>query len=123
MIYDHTLFVLLEKFEDIKGVIRSCCIHILYVKYINKIKLVFSWVRVVQSLDFCVVFCRSLFVLLYFFLFAIVLSVLLRYTNSDYPFGIFKLFFLWWLFIANLNAANYKRHQCVQETVYSPDSS
>ena len=67
MIYDHTLFVLLEKFEDIKGVIRSCCIHILYVKYINKIKLVFSWVRVVQSLDFCVVFCRSLFVLLYFF--------------------------------------------------------
>jgi hypothetical protein len=72
MIYDHTLFVLLEKFEDIKGVIRSCCIHILYVKYINKIKLVFSWVRVVQSLDFCVVFCRSLFVLLYFFLFAIV---------------------------------------------------
>ena len=25
---------------------------------------------------------------------AIVLSVLLRYTDSDYPFGIFKLFFL-----------------------------
>jgi hypothetical protein len=37
-------------------------------------------------------FCRSLcfFVL---FLSAIVLSVLLRYTDSDYPFGIFKLFF------------------------------
>jgi hypothetical protein len=34
-------------------------------------------------------FCRS-FVLLYFFLLAIVLSVL-RYTDSDYPFGIFKL--------------------------------
>jgi len=34
-------------------------------------------------------FCRSLFVL--FFL-ASVLSVLLRYTDSDYPFGIFKLF-------------------------------
>jgi hypothetical protein len=33
---------------------------------------------------------RSLFVL---FLLAIVLSVLLRYTGSDYPFGIFKLFF------------------------------
>jgi hypothetical protein len=32
--------------------------------------------------------CRSLFVL---FLLAIVLSVL-RYTDSDYPFGIFKLF-------------------------------
>jgi hypothetical protein len=34
--------------------------------------------------------CRSLFVLLSFSL-AIVLSVLLRYTDSDYPFGIFKL--------------------------------
>ena len=29
-------------------------------------------------------FCRSLFVLLYFFFLAIVLSVLLRYTDSDY---------------------------------------
>jgi len=28
------------------------------------------------------------------FLLPIVLSVLLRYTDSDYPFGIFKLFFL-----------------------------
>jgi hypothetical protein len=36
-------------------------------------------------------FCRSLFVLLYLYLFVIVLSVL-RYTDSDYPFGIFKLF-------------------------------
>jgi len=27
-----------------------------------------------------------------YFLLAIVLSVLLRYTDSDYPFGIFKLF-------------------------------
>jgi hypothetical protein len=34
------------------------------------------------------VFCRLLFVL---FLSAIVLSVL-RFTDSDYPFGIFKLF-------------------------------
>jgi len=38
-------------------------------------------------------FCRSLFVILYFFLFVIVLSVLLEFTYSDYPFGIFKLFF------------------------------
>jgi hypothetical protein len=35
-------------------------------------------------------FCRSLFVLLYFSFWS--LSVLLRYTDSDYPFGIFKLF-------------------------------
>jgi hypothetical protein len=33
--------------------------------------------------------CRSLFVLL-----VIVLSVLLQFTASDYPFGIFKLFLL-----------------------------
>jgi hypothetical protein len=43
--------------------------------------------------------CRSLFVLLYFFFLAIVLSVLLRYTDSDYPFGIFKLF----LYLININ--------------------
>jgi hypothetical protein len=36
-------------------------------------------------------FCRSLFVLLYLFLLAIVLSVLLQYTDSDYPFSIFKI--------------------------------
>ena len=46
---------------------------------------VFSGVRVTRSLVLCVIFCRSLFVLL-----AIVLSVL-----SDYPFGTFKLFFVW----------------------------
>ena len=36
--------------------------------------------------------CLSLFALLYFFPLAIVLSVLFRYTDSDYLFGIFKLF-------------------------------
>jgi hypothetical protein len=52
---------------------------------------VFSGVRGTRSLVFMCMFCRSLFVLLYFFFFAIVVSVLLRSTNSDYPFGIFKL--------------------------------
>jgi len=47
---------------------------------------VFSGVRVVRSLVFCVMFYISLFVL-----FAIVLSVL-RLTASDYPFGFFKHF-------------------------------
>ena len=42
-------------------------------------------VRIAQYLVFHVMICRSLFVL---FLFAIVL----RFTASDYPFGIFKLF-------------------------------
>ena len=50
----------------------------------------FCGIRVAQSVVFGVVFCKSLFV---FFLLDIVLSVRLRYTDSDYPFDIFKL--LW----------------------------
>ena len=42
---------------------------------------VFSGVHVTRSSVLYVLFCRSLFVLL-----AIVLSVLLRFTESDYPF-------------------------------------
>ena len=51
--------------------------------------LIFSVVRVARLLVFSVVFCRLLFVL---FLLTIVLSVL-RFTDSDYSFGIFKVFF------------------------------
>jgi uncharacterized membrane protein YbhN (UPF0104 family) len=49
---------------------------------------VFSGVRVARSLVFCVLFCRSVFVILFL---VIILSVLLRFTASDYLFGIFKL--------------------------------
>jgi hypothetical protein len=52
---------------------------------------VFSGVCVTLSLDLYVCFvdrCLSFCT----FVLAIVLSVLLRYTDSDYPFGIFKLF-------------------------------
>jgi hypothetical protein len=49
---------------------------------------VFNRVRVAQSLVFYVVLCRSLFVL---FLLAIVLSVLLQLTASNYIFGILDL--------------------------------
>jgi len=47
-----------------------------------------GWCRAVvtRSLMFCVVFCRSLFVLLFVFHSTIVLSVLLRFTYSDCPF-------------------------------------
>ena len=48
----------------------------------------FSGVCVAWTLAVCVMFCRSLFVLFHL---AIVLSVL-RFTDFDYPFGIFKLF-------------------------------
>ena len=46
------------------------------------------------SLVFWVKFCGSLFVLWSLFLLAIVLSVLLWLTTSDYTFGIFKLFLI-----------------------------
>jgi hypothetical protein len=44
----------------------------------------FSGVRVARFLVFSVMLCRSLFVLLSFFHLVIVLSVLLRFTTSDY---------------------------------------
>ena len=53
----------------------------------------FDWCLTLRDLQFMCMLCRSLFVILYVFLFAIVLSVRLAFTYSDYPFGIFKLFF------------------------------
>ena len=50
---------------------------------------VFSGVHIAQSLVFCVMCSISLFLLFHL---VIVLSVLLRFTDSDYPFGILKLF-------------------------------
>ena len=52
----------------------------------------FSEVRVTRSLVLCVCFVDRYLSFCPFSL-ATVLSVLLRYTDSDYPFGIFKLFF------------------------------
>jgi len=46
---------------------------------------------VAQSLVFSLVFCRPLFVLFVLLLLAIELSVFIRFTASDYLFGIFKL--------------------------------
>jgi len=51
-----------------------------------------SAVRVARYFVFCIVFCRSLFIRWAFFLLTIVLSVLVRFTTSDYLFSIFKLF-------------------------------
>ena len=50
----------------------------------------FSGVRVTRSLVLCVCFVDRCFLLLYVFFLAIVLFVLLWYTDSDCPFGIFK---------------------------------
>ena len=52
---------------------------------------VFSGVCVTRCLVLCVCFVDRCLSFCTFFLLAIVLSVL-RFTDSDYPFGIFKLF-------------------------------
>ena len=52
----------------------------------------FYWVPVARSWVFSVLFCRPLFVPLTLLVF--VLSILLRFTASYYPFGIFNLSFL-----------------------------
>jgi hypothetical protein len=70
-----------EAFEDTKGVIR--------IRKSENRQPVFNEVCATRSLDLCVCFvdlCLSLF------FFVIGLSVL-RFTNSDYPFGTFKRFF------------------------------
>ena len=56
----------------------------------------FLWGSCYSIFCFMCMVCRSLFVL---FLLAVVLSVLLQFTDSDYPFGIVKLF----LYSYNLN--------------------
>jgi hypothetical protein len=58
---------------------------------------VFSVVRVTRSLVLCVCFVDH-YLSFVLFLLIIVFSVLLRHTDSDYPFGIFKLF-LFTLFV------------------------
>jgi hypothetical protein len=82
--------------------IRSTWVH-------SRFFVFFIGVHVTRSLVLCVMLCTSisLFVLLYFFLLAIVLSVL-RPTDSDYPFGIFK-------FLAAINRVytNTLLHTCL----------
>jgi len=52
----------------------------------------FKGFRVTRSLVLCLCFVDRCLSLCTFFALSIVLSVLLRYTDSDCPFGIFKLF-------------------------------
>ena len=82
----------------------------------------FCRVRIARSLVFCVVYCRSLFVLFLLvivlsvlFLLVIILSVLFWLMASDYPFlidGFWLLFFDWWLLITLfwLMASDYSFH-------------
>ena len=59
--------------------------------HISYITLCFSGIRVTRSFVLCVMFCRSLFVLVSFFFCHCVVCPS-WFTDSDYPFGIFKLF-------------------------------
>jgi hypothetical protein len=74
----------------------------------------FQWGSCYSILSFICMFCWSLFVLSFFFFFflAIVLSVLLGYTDSDYPFGVFKLFLLSNLFCRSVNVI-WSRSLCI----------
>jgi hypothetical protein len=51
----------------------------------------FYWRSCYSTFSFMCMICRSLFVFLYFFFWP--LCCLFRFTDSNYPFGIFKLFF------------------------------
>jgi magnesium-transporting ATPase (P-type) len=81
------VFVLVLRFP-------SVCIHISHITRTSLhdlgISLTQSTAVLLDLLVFCVLFCRSLFVL---FLLVIVLSVL-RFTYSDYSFDIFKILYL-----------------------------
>jgi len=81
--------MMFELFDSIRRV--SLVVHVLLTRPEHLSSPSFSWVRVVRSLVFCVMFCRSLFVI---FLLTNVLSLLLRFTASNYTFGIFKVFLL-----------------------------
>jgi len=69
------------------GIQNNCRVYYLITLLQLSSPPVLSWVRVTRSVVLCIMFCRSLFVL---FLLAIVLFVFLRFTDSDYSFGIFK---------------------------------
>ena len=62
-----------------------------YTNYVKE-EITFSGVRVTRSLVLCVVFCISLFVLCTFFSFGHCVVFSFRFTDSDNPFSIFKLF-------------------------------
>ena len=55
-------------------------------------------------------FCRSLFVFLYFFLLALVLSVFLQFTDSDNPFGIVILFLTIYMSMYVIRQVSYKKN-------------
>ena len=82
-------YILCNVFQFFSQIVATSAAGIVYPSGAPSLPPVYSGVRVTQSLVLYVMFCRSLFVL---FLLAIVLFVLLSFTDSDYPFDIFELF-------------------------------
>ena len=87
---------------------------------------VLSGVRVSQSLVFCVVFCKSLFVLFLSVGYAITLSVPLQFTASDYPFycnASSNFSYIWfmgpsWLWSYGSWIYNYLCNQCLSPLMF-----
>jgi hypothetical protein len=73
------LFEVIVRFVDIVGIVDHLCLNF---KYLGSLP-VFSGVHVARSLVFCVKFC---------FLIVPLCCLVIRFTDYDYPFGIFKLF-------------------------------
>ena len=62
-----------------------------FYQYINCLPFRNTRLLVVLVFSFMCMLCRSFFVLLYFFFLSLCCLFLIRFTASDYPFGIFKL--------------------------------
>jgi hypothetical protein len=88
----YSIFILYVMFRrSLFALYWSSCysILILYVMFRRSLFALY-WSSCYSILILCVMFCRSFFVPLSFFV--ILLRVLVRFKDSDYPFDIFKLF-------------------------------
>ena len=78
--------------QNIERYCRKMYSKIFMLQYVHFLPIVWTLILLYAIFSFMCMFCRSLFVLSYFFLLVIVLSVLLQFPDSDYSFDIFKHF-------------------------------
>ena len=78
--------------QNIERYCRKMYSKIVMLQNVHFLPIVWTLILLYAIFSFMCMFCRSLFVLSYFFLLVIVLSVLLQFTDSDYSFDIFKHF-------------------------------
>ena len=77
--------------QNIERYCRKMYSKIFMLQNVHFLPIVWTLILLYAIISFMCMFCRSLFVLSYFFFLVIVLSVL-QFTDSDYPFDIFKHF-------------------------------